>query len=631
MPAFLNPPKIPLSTTFHLRPLLFPIPSKPSIISFSSTSTPTPEDISHLIVTAHSPSQALQTFKWATHFPNFHHTQATFKSLIQKLCAFRRFDTVQTVLNQIPASLGGPPDDDIFITIIRGMGRARMTRQAIQISNLMVSQFGKNPSTKIFNSVLDVLVREDIDLGREFFRKRMMGCGIQGDEYTFGILMKGLCSTNRIDEGFRLLKLMKSQGFAPNPVIYNTLIHALCRNGKVGRGRSLVNEMDGPNAVTFNVLISAYCKEGDLVRALVMLETCFSCGFVPDVVAITKLVELLCNDGRVMEAAEVLERVERKGGVVDTISYNALIKGFCQLGKVKMGKRVLKEMEGKGCLPNVSTYNLLIAGFCECGKLDEAVDLFREMQMVGISLDYVTYDTLIRGLCSGGRIADGIRILGMMEENGGKMAGRISPYNSIIYGLYRENRLEEAHGFLVKMGRFFPRAVDRSSKILGFCRDGKIEEAKRLYDQMVGEGGVPSALVHMRLIDGLCEEQDVRGAFELMNDMVVNACFPIVVTFNTLIDGFCREGSLGSAASLLEEMVGRGCLPDIGSYRPLIDGFCRRGNLQRAVGLVAEMVEKGVVPDRFIWNSLLLFLNQEGIECKHRLHVNSLLNWICEG
>ena len=96
---------------------------------------------------------------------------------------------------------------------------------------------------RIFNSVPDVLVKEDIDLAQEFYGKKMMGSGVEGDEYTFGILMKGLCLTNRIGDGFKLLQVMKSREIIPNAVIYNTLLPALCRNGKAGRARSLMNEI----------------------------------------------------------------------------------------------------------------------------------------------------------------------------------------------------------------------------------------------------------------------------------------------------------------------------------------------------------------------------------------------------
>ncbi|GFY87736.1 pentatricopeptide repeat (PPR) superfamily protein [Actinidia rufa] len=395
----------------------------------------------------------------------------------------------------MPSSIGSTPDEDIFVTIVRGLGRARMIREVIKVLDL-VSKFERNPSLKLFNSILDVLVKEDIDLAREFYRKKMMGCGVRGDEYTFW---------------------------------------------------SLMNEVAAPNEVTFNILISAYCREENLVQALVMLEKSFGYGFVPDVVTLTKVIEILSNVGRVSEAVEVLERVESKGGNVDVVAYNILIKGFCRTGKTKIAFRYLKEMENKGCLPNVDTYNALISGFCEAGMLDSALDVFHEMKTAGISWNFVTYDTLIGGLCSGGRTKDGFKILELMEESKGGSGGRISPYNSVVYGLYKENRMDEAVEFLTKMGKMFPRAVDRSFRILGFCEEGCVENAKRVYDQMTGEGGVPSAIVYAYLIHGLCQKGFAKEAIELTSEMFKLAYFPIASTFNALINEFCSQGKVGSA------------------------------------------------------------------------------------
>ncbi|KAM7489500.1 hypothetical protein LguiB_026984 [Lonicera macranthoides] len=378
----------------------------------TSSLVPTHEQIAHLILEQKSPTQALQTFRWATtNLPTFTPNQSTYRALVHKLCTFRHFDIVHQLLDEMLGSIGSPLDEDIFITIVRGLGRARMIRQVVKVLDL-VAKFGKNPSLKLLNSILDVLVKEGIDKAREFYRKKMMGCGVQGDCYTFGILMKGLCLTNRIGDGFRLLQVMKNRGVTPNTVIYNTLIHALCKNGKVGRARSLMNEIVQPNEVTFNVMVSAYCREENLVLALVMLEKSFNLGFVPDVVILTKVVEILCKEGRAMEVVEILARVGSKGGRIDVVAYNTLIMGFCKLEKTKVGYRFLKEMEIKGCIPNVDT----------------------------------------------GRMEDGFKILDLMEERKGGFGGRVSPYNSILYGLYKDNRWDEALQYLTRMGNLFPKA-----------------------------------------------------------------------------------------------------------------------------------------------------------------------------
>ncbi|KAH7849825.1 hypothetical protein Vadar_023524 [Vaccinium darrowii] len=538
MPKISNPFK--LATTHHRLVLTFQ--AKP----ISTTPVPTHDHITHLILEQKTATQALQTFRWASNLPNFAHSQSTYRALIHKLCSFRRFDTVHQVLDEMPSSIGSPPDEDIYVTLVRGLGRAKMIRNVIKVLDL-VSKFDETPSLKIYNSILDVLVKEDIDLARKFYREKMMESGVEGDDYTFGILMKGLCLTNRIDEGFKHLAAMKSRGLTPNTVIYNTLLHGICKNGKVGRARSLMNEMLKPNEVTFNILISAYCREGNVVQALVMLEKSFSNGCVPDVITVTKVIDILCNEGHVAEAVEVLERVKSNG----------------------------------------------------------------EMKRAGISWNFVTFDTLIYGLCSGGKTNDGFKILELMEESKRGSGGRISPYNNIIYGLYKENRLNEAFEFFTKMGKLFPRAIKRSSGILGLCKECSMEDAKRVYNQMTEEGGIPSALVYSSLIHGFCQKGFIKEAFELMNTMISRGYFPVASTFNSVIIGLCKDGKIGSAMKLLEDLVGRGCLPNIESYNPLVEALCRNGEFKKALLLFLQMVDKGIVPDFCTWNSLVLCIFQE--------------------
>ncbi|XP_021751682.1 pentatricopeptide repeat-containing protein At2g17525, mitochondrial-like [Chenopodium quinoa] len=583
---------------------------------------PTHQHIAHLILEQKSPSEALETFRWASQLPNFTHNQSTYRALVHKLCVFRRFDGIHQLLHEIPTSLGSPPDEDIFVTLVRGLGRAKRIREVIKVLDL-VHKFGVAPSLKIYNSILDVLVKEDIDIARGFFRKKMMECGVQGDDYTFGTLMKGLCLTNRIGDGFKLLQVMKTRGLTPNTVIYNTLLHALCKNGKVGRARSLLSEIVEPNHVTYNLLISAYCKEQNLVQALVLLEKNFALGHAPDVVTTTKVMELLCNVGRANEAAEVLERVERNEGIVDVVAYNTLIKGFCSLGKAKVGLHFKKDMEIKGFLPNVDTYNILIAGFCEINLSSVALDLFNEMKVAAISYNFVTFDTFIRGLCSKGHLQSGFKVLDLMEESKDGSGGCISPYNSVIYGLYRENCWNEALEFINKMGKLFPRAVDRTLRIICLCEEDNIGSAKEVYHQMLHEGGIPNALVYSSLIQCFCKHNNVREAFQLMNEMFGHGYLPVTSTYNVVVSGFCSQGKTASALKLMEEMDERGCLLDEETYNPLILAYCCKGDLQKALKILHQMIGKGIRPDYSTWNTLLYYwLDVNNVSC------NNQIQWI---
>ncbi|KAF3784367.1 Pentatricopeptide repeat-containing protein [Nymphaea thermarum] len=185
------------------------------------------------------------------------------------------------------------------------------------VNSIMMNSYFPNPTT--FNSLIGGFCKH----------------GETENAVRFIAQMDGLCVTNRIGDGFKLLQFMKNNGFEPNTVIYNTLIYALCKNGKVGRGRSLLREMAEPSVVTFNILISAYYRDGDPVQAMVLLGNSLSHGFVPDVITVTKLVECFCDHGRVREAVEVLQTAEEKGVVVDTVTYNTLINGFCRNEEVE--------------------------------------------------------------------------------------------------------------------------------------------------------------------------------------------------------------------------------------------------------------------------------------------------------
>ncbi|KAK4422170.1 Pentatricopeptide repeat-containing protein, mitochondrial [Sesamum alatum] len=594
--------------------------------STTSVLVPTHQQIAHLILEQKSANEALQTFEWASKIPNFTHTLSTYRALIHKLCTFRQFEVVEQLLDEMPKKIGSSPDDDIFITVVRGFGRARMTREVIRVLDL-VPKFGKGaPSLKLLNTILDVLVKEDIDIAREFYRKKMMGNGLKGDDYTYGILMKGFCLTNRIGDGFKLLQVMKTHGVKVNVVVYNTLIYALCKNGKVGRARSLMNEMEEYSDVTFNILISAYCNDNNLVQALVMMEKCFSYGFVPDVVTLTKVIEILCNAGRISEGVEVLERVEGKGGTLDVVAFNTLLKGFVQAGKVKAACGFLKQMEIKGCLPNTDTYNVLIAGFCESGMLDSALDMFDEMKRVGVRWNFVTFETLIHGFCSTGRTQDGFKIFELMVQGKGGCAGCIGPYNSILYGLYKDNCHDQALEFLNYMRNFFPRAVGRSLRILQLCQEGGIEEAKQILDKMSEEGGFPSAFVYASLIQGFSKNGCMKEAVELMNKMICHGYFPVASTFNALISGFCRLGKVGTATRLMEDLVIRGCLPDSESYGLMIKALCSQGDFHQALMLFMQMVEKGIRPDYYVWNSLILV----ALEGKNLFQEHELMQGLIE-
>ncbi|CAN0873745.1 Pentatricopeptide repeat-containing protein At2g17525, mitochondrial [Linum grandiflorum] len=256
--------------------------------------------------------------------------------------------------------------------------------------------------------------------------------------------------------------------------------------------------------------------------------------------------------------------------------------------------------------------------------LDSALDMFEEMKVAGIDWNLDTFDELINGLFCGGRIEAGFKILQQMEETKGGCKGRISPYNSVVYGFYRKQMWDEALEFLVKMEKLFPRAVEKSLKILEYCEKGAMEAAKKMYEEMVDEGGMPSALLYDCLIHGFCEQGSVENAVEMLKVMLGSGYCPDKSTLNAVIGELCIHGKEDSAVKVVGDIVGRGWLVSAGSYSPIIYVLCGKQRYGKAASV---LVESKMDPD---WQSMLFRMSRDETWLRNysTLEVNNLVDRI---
>ncbi|KAL6843527.1 hypothetical protein ACP4OV_026589 [Aristida adscensionis] len=188
---------------------------------------------------------------------------------------------------------------------------------------------------------------------------------------------------------------------APDAQCYNTLIAALCRNGRFREARFLLDQMERPGArcapdsYTYTVLISWYCRIG---------------------------VGTGCRKAsrrRIYEAGRLFRRMGEKGLEPDVVTYNCLINGLCKTYRVERAHEVFDEMLKKGCSPNRVTYNSFVRYYSVVNDVDKAVHWMREMVARGHGIaSSSTYTPVIHSLCESGRVGEARRFLVEMAESG---------------------------------------------------------------------------------------------------------------------------------------------------------------------------------------------------------------------
>ncbi|XP_062212335.1 pentatricopeptide repeat-containing protein At1g77405-like [Phragmites australis] len=194
---------------------------------------------------------------------------------------------------------------------------------------------------------------------------------------------------------------MRQLRCAPDAQCYNTLIAALCQNGRFREARFLLDQMERPGArcapdsYTYTVLISWYCRIG---------------------------VGTGCRKAarrRIYEAGRLFRRMGEKGLEPDVVTYNCLINGLCKTYRVERAHEVFDEMLSKGCAPNRVTYNSFVRYYSVVNEVDKAVEWMREMVARGHGMaSSSTYTPVIHSLCESGRVGEARRFLIEMAESG---------------------------------------------------------------------------------------------------------------------------------------------------------------------------------------------------------------------
>ncbi|KAF8404409.1 hypothetical protein HHK36_009294 [Tetracentron sinense] len=101
---------------------------------------------------------------------------------------------------------------------------------------------------------------------------------------------------------------------------------------------------------------------------------------------------------------------------------------------------------------------------------------------------------------------------------------------------------------------------------------GRLKEAVELFEEMVSKVQVmPDALTYNVLVNGFCREGKVDQARKIMDFMRKNGCCPNIFIYSALMNRFCKEGRVEEAILMRKS----GMKVDVVGYTTLINYLCR--------------------------------------------------------
>lgn len=123
--------------------------------------------------------------------------------------------------------------------------------------------------------------------------------------------------------------------------------------------------------------------------------------------------------------------------------------------------------------------------------------------------------------------------------------------------------------------------------IKGFARDGKVEDAMRVYQNMISESAAaPDLITFSILLKANCDAGNLEVAFALLGSMTEFNLRPDEVIFNNLLVGCAKQGNVELAKRLYADMIASGVRPSNATFSILIRLYSQCKLLDAAVELL---------------------------------------------
>lgn len=323
----------------------------------------------------------------------------------------------------------------------------------------------------------------------------------------------------------------------------------------------------------------------------------------------------------------------------DSRIYTTLMKGYMKAGRVADTVRMLEAMrlqKDSTSHPDHVTYTTVISAFVRAGSMDKARQVLAEMARIHVPANLVTYNILLKGYCQQLQI-DKTEILIREMINEAKIEPDVVSYNTLIDGCILVDDSAGALSYFNEMRKrgIAPTKVSYTTLMKAFASSGQPKLAAKVFDEMLIDSRVKVDLIAWNmLVEGYCKLGKVDEAKSVIQRMKENGLYPNVATYGSLANGIALARKPGEALLLWNEIkercaIGNGgeesstssavppLKPDEGLLDTVADICVRAAFFKRALEIIACMEENGIHPNKTKYKKIYVEMHSRMFTSKH--------------
>ncbi|GAB4842609.1 hypothetical protein Ancab_012584 [Ancistrocladus abbreviatus] len=369
------------------------------------------------------------------------------------------------------------------------------------------------------------------------------------------------------------------------------------------------------NRLNLHNRILTLIRENDLDEAALYTRHSVYSNCRPTIFTCNAVMAALLRQSRYADLLSLHRFITQAGIAGNIVTHNLLLTAYCECKKTDIALEHYKQLINDAPFnPSPTTYRILVRGHVDNNKVERAIELKDEMLSKGFAADLIVYSYLMNG-CAKDKNAG--KIFELYDELKLKLGGDVTD-GIVVGGLMKGYFLK---GLEEKAMELYVEATRDNSRIkLGdiaynyildaLCKNGKFEEALRLFDRMKEEHNPPRRLTvnlgsYNVMANGYCTEGRFNEAVEVFMSMGEKRCSPDIVSFNNLIEQLCIHGLLPDAEELCGRMNEKGVTPDEVSYGLLMDTCFKENRPDDAASYFRKMVDEKLRPNLAVYNRLV--------------------------
>ncbi|KAJ4706934.1 Pentatricopeptide repeat-containing protein [Melia azedarach] len=324
---------------------------------------------------------------------------------------------------------------------------------------------------------------------------------------TFASVFSSYVIADRVRDAIMTFDVMEQYGCKQDIIALNSLLSAICRDGKTLHASEFLHVVDGrikADADTYAILLEGWEKEGDVVCAKkTFAEMVVDIGWDPENVPAydSFLNTLLKSRDGIYEAVNSLKRMIDRGCRPGIKFFKVALEECLKGHDVRGAELIWEAMVARiGFRPDTQMYNTIITLYCCSNKIDTAIELLDEMVYNGAFPDRQTYNILFQFLIKSRKLKEASVLFNEMVKNecvlnhdNCRAAVRVymdsgDPYMAIKIWKYM---IENHHSDLAESGDLL---------VVGLCDMHMFPEAAK-YARAMAEKGIrltPSSLLKLK-------------------------------------------------------------------------------------------------------------------------------------